>query len=68
VWALRGDTALLVECWVTGNDGAGWAMTVTHGGDTVLDEWYADAATALREARAVLEQLIERGWKPEPSP
>jgi hypothetical protein len=43
-------------------------VTVTHGGDTVLDERYADAETALRRARAVQEQLIERGWKPEPSP
>jgi hypothetical protein len=68
VWALRGNTALLVECWVTGADDAGWTVTVTHGADTVLDERYADAETALRRARAVQEQLIERGWKPEPPP
>jgi hypothetical protein len=68
VWALRGDTALLVECWITGNDSAGWTVTVTYGADTVLNEQYADAATALHQARAVQEQLIERGWKPEPPP
>jgi hypothetical protein len=64
VWALKGGTAITVECWIVMTDVPLCSLTVTYGGEILLHECYADVTIASLRADAVKEGLLAKGWTP----
>ena len=61
VWRLQGARAKLVECLVQQTISKLYTVIVLTGSETLLDEMYPDAVTAMRRATQVRDRLTERG-------
>lgn len=69
LWRLRGMTDNIVECRVEPTPARVHAVTVVLGAETFLNECYPDAASAVRRAMQVRDDLLKSGsWTAADSP
>jgi hypothetical protein len=62
VWRLRGSTVRDVQCWITATSPSLFAVRVIHNHETMLEEMYPDAKTAMARANRLRSDLVKTGW------
>jgi hypothetical protein len=62
VWRLQGSIVRDVECWVSDTSSGLFVLRVTYNRETMLEEMYADASTAMARANRLRVDLAKTGW------
>jgi len=62
VWRLQGSSVRDVQCWVTEASSGLFAVRIIHDHETMLEEMYPDATTAMARANRLRTDLVKSGW------